>query len=739
MLKHRIGRLLGVSLTIACIAAAVYAQPAKQARKISYPPTVKGDVIETLHGVSIADPYRWLEDLDSPETAAWVAAQNQVTFGYLAEIPAREAIRNRMTRLWDYEKYGMPRKEGARYFYSYNTGLQNQSVSYVTEKLNEKGRVLIDPNALSADGTVALAGMDITDDARLVAYGLSSAGSDWTEIKVRNVETGEDLPDHIRWVKFSGPSWTLDGKGFFYSRYDEPKQDENALSKQNYHHKLYYHRIGTSQADDMLVYHAPDEARKDWNFSGGTTEDGQYLILYVSQGTERKNRLYYQKLSGGVQPYGENGASVVKLLDDFDAQYSLIGNDGPVFYIRTDNNAPRARVIAIDTRNPARENWRELIPQSEDPLQSVSLLSDMFVCSYLHDAATLIRIFDLNGKHVRDVALPGIGTAGGFGGKRSDTETFYSFTSFNYPPTIFRYDMKTGNSEVFRRPQVDFNPDAYEVKQVFYNSKDGTKIPMFLTHRKGIKLDGTNPTHLYGYGGFNVSMTPSFSISNVVWMEMGGVYAVACLRGGGEYGKDWHNAGRLANKQNVFDDFIAAAEWLISNQYTMPEKLAISGGSNGGLLVGACMTQRPDLFGACLPAVGVMDMLRFHKFTIGHAWRSDYGDPDDPEMFKVLYAYSPLHNIKAGTCYPATMITTGDHDDRVVPSHSFKFAAALQAAQGCDNPAMIRIETRAGHGAGKPTAKIIEEVADRWAFLVQTLNIDATPAMKTWAASGGSH
>lgn len=729
-------RFLVAGAAATLIVAPAPAQKSNPAQKVTYPKTAKGDVSEDLHGVKVADPYRWLEDLDAKQTAEWVAAENQVTFGYLAEIPERDAIKNRMTKLWDYEKFGMPQKEAGRYFYSYNTGLQNQSVYYVTEKLDDKGHILLDPNSLSADGTVALSGSDITEDAKLLAYGLSAAGSDWVDIKVRDVDTGKDLPDVIKWVKFGGPSWAKDGKGFFYSRYDEPKSDENALSKQNYYHKLYYHKLGTPQSDDMLIYHAPDEARKDWSFSGGMTEDGKYLLIYVSQGTERKNRLYYQDLSKGIQPYGENGAAVVKLLDEFDAQYGVIGNDGPVFYVRTDNNAPRSRVIAIDTRNPAKENWKELIPQSEDTLQGVSLLSDMFVCSYLHDAATQVKIHDIHGKHVRDVKLPGIGSAGGFGGRRADTETFYSFTSFNYPPTIFRYDMKSGESTVFKRPKVDFDPDAYEVKQVFYPSKDGTKIPMFLTHKKGIKLDGSNPTHLYGYGGFNIPMTPNFSISNVVWMEMGGVYAVACLRGGGEYGKDWHNAGRLDKKQNVFDDFISAAEWLIANKYTSTPKLAISGGSNGGLLVGACMTQRPDLYGACLPAVGVMDMLRFHKFTIGHAWKSDYGDPDDAKMFKVLYAYSPLHNIKAGTCYPATMITTGDHDDRVVPSHSFKFAAALQAAQSCDNPTLIRIETRAGHGAGKPTTKIIEEAADRWAFLVRNLHVDAGPALQLWSATG---
>jgi len=679
---------------------------------LTYPKVKTVDQVDELHGVKVADPYRWLEDLDSPETAAWVAAQNEVTFRFLGEIPARERIKERMTKLWDFERYGLPFKEGGRYFYSKNDGLQAQSVFYVLDSLDGEPRVLIDPNKLSEDGTVALAGLSISEDGKRMAYGLSTAGSDWVEYRVRDIDTGRDLDDHLKWIKFSGASWTKDGQGFYYSRFDEPKGDQ--LKDTNYYQKLWYHKLGTAQVDDKLVYSRPDQ--KEWGFAGEVTEDGQYLVITITQGTERKNRVYFQDLATG-------DGQTIELLNDFDAQYGFINNDGPVFWFFTDLDAPRGRVIAIDTRHPERANWKEIIPQAAETLDGVTLVNDTFIAHYLKDAYTQVRMFDLRGQHVRDVALPGVGTAGGFGGKRRDTETFYSYTSFNMPNTIYRYDMPSGASSVYRQPQVDFDPAQYTTQQVFYNSKDGTRIPMFITHKKNIQLDGHNPTMLYGYGGFNASMTPYFSISRLVWMELGGVFALANIRGGGEYGKAWHDAGRLANKQNCFDDFIAAAEWLIANKYTSAQKLAISGGSNGGLLVGACMTQRPDLFGACLPAVGVMDMLRFHKFTIGWAWTSDYGSPDEPEAFKTLLKYSPLHNLKPGTCYPATLVTTADHDDRVVPAHSFKFISALQAAQGCGNPVLIRIETKAGHGGGKPTQKIIEEISDQYAFLMRVLDV----------------
>ena len=684
-------------------------------RPLQYPQTKKIDQVDDYHGTKVADPYRWLEDDNSAETKAWVEAENKVTFGYLEEIPARAKIKSRLTRLWDYEKYGVPFREGGRYFYSKNDGLQNQSVIYTADRLESGPRVLIDPNKLSADGTVALAGYGISDDGRYMAYGISDAGSDWVTYRVRDIASTQDTSDEIRWVKFSGASWTPDGKGFYYSRYDAP--DENTkLMQANYFHKLYYHQLGTPQSQDVLVYERPDE--KEWGFAGNVTDDGRYLIITVWKGTEQKNRVFYKDLRD------HNAEGVVELLNDFDAEYNFIDNDGPIFFFQTDLNAPRGRVIAINTRQPAKEDWSELIPESKATLQGVSLVGDRFICSYLKDAYSEIKLYDLAGRFQRDVKLPGLGSAGGFGGKRGDTETFYSYTSFATPATVYRYDIASGTSTVFKQPTVDFNPDDYETKQIFYSSKDGTQIPMFITHKKGLALDGNNPTYLYGYGGFKASMTPFFSVSNVVWMEMGGVYAMANLRGGGEYGQDWHDAGRLKNKQNVFDDFIAAGEWLIANKYTRSEKLAIGGGSNGGLLVGACMTQRPDLFGAALPAVGVMDMLRFHKFTIGWAWKSDYGCSEDADDFKTQFAYSPLHNIKPGKSYPATLVTTADHDDRVVPAHSFKFAAALQEAQAGKAPVLIRIETRAGHGAGKPTTKIIEEQADKWGFLVRTLGMD---------------
>ncbi|MBO1064869.1 MULTISPECIES: prolyl oligopeptidase family protein [Nostocales] len=681
---------------------------------LTYPTVSKSEQVDNYHGMAIADPYRALEDPDTEATKAWVEAQNQVTFSYLNEIPAREKIKQRLTKLWDYEKYGTPFKEGESYFYFKNDGLQNQSVLYTLPTLDAEPRIVLDPNQLSEDGTIALSGISISENGQLLAYGLSSSGSDWQEWKVRNIATGEDLQDHLQWIKFSGASWTHDHQGFFYSRYDEPNE-KTKLEDVNYYQKLYYHQLGTPQSTDILIYHRPDE--KEWGFTGNVTEDGKYLIISIWLGTDSKNLVFYKDLTN-------QNSEVIELINQFLANYSFIDNDDYVFYFRTDFNSPKGRVIAIDTRKPTPENWQEIIPQAVETLESVSVLNNQFVADYLQDAHSQIKIFDLKGNFIREVELPGIGAASGFSGKRYDTETFYSFTSFTTPGTIYRYDMKTGKSELFRQPEVDFNADEYETKQVFYASKDGTKVPMFITHKKGIKLDGNNPTYLYGYGGFNISLTPSFSVSLLIWLEMGGVYAVPNLRGGGEYGEEWHQAGMKLQKQNVFDDFIAAAEWLIAHNYTQPGKLAIGGGSNGGLLVGTCMTQRPNLFGAALPAVGVMDMLRFHKFTIGWAWVAEYGSSENPEEFAALYAYSPLHNLKPGTAYPATLITTADHDDRVVPAHSFKFAAALQAAHGGDAPVLIRIDMKAGHGAGKPTAKIIEEAADKWGFLVKVLKVE---------------
>jgi prolyl oligopeptidase len=686
------------------------------AQKLAYPNAKKVDQIDYYHGTKVADPYRWLENPDAEESRAWIEAQNKLTFSFLDQIPARQKIKERLTKLWNYEKYLPPFKEGGRYFYYKNDGLQNQNVLYITERLEGAPRVLLDPNKLSSDGTVALTGLAISDDGKLMAYSLSSSGSDWQEWKVRDVATGKDLGDHLKWSKFSGAAWTPDNKGFFYSRYDEPNE-KTKLEEANYFQKLYYHRVGTKQSEDVLVYERKDQ--KEWGFAGAVSEDGRYLIISVWRGTDPKNLLFYKDLKA------EDG-KVVELIKDFEASYSFIGNDGPVFYFRTDWQAPRGRLIAIDTTKPEKNNWQEIVAETTDTIDadtSISFVNNQFIVPYLKDARSNIRIFDMRGKFIREIELPGIGTTAGFAGKRKDKETFYLFTGFTTPTTVYRYDLTTGKSTVWRAPKVDFNPDNYETKQVFYKSKDGTKVPMFITHKKGLKLDGNNPTYLYAYGGFNVSLTPGFSISNLVWMEMGGVYAQPNLRGGGEYGEAWHEAGTKLKKQNVFDDFIAAAEWLIANKYTSSPKLAIGGGSNGGLLVGAAITQRPDLFGAALPAVGVMDMLRFQKFTIGWAWTSDYGSSENAEEFMALYAYSPLHNIKPGATYPPTLITTADHDDRVVPAHSFKFAATMQEAQAGSNPILIRIETKAGHGAGKPTAKIIEEIADKWGFLVKVLKM----------------
>ncbi len=679
-------------------------------KSTNYPVARKSDQVDDYHGTKVADPYRWLEDLDSQETRNWVEEENKLSFGFLEAIPARASIKARLTKLWNYEKYGTPFKEGNRYFYTRNSGLQNQSVLYTVTALDGQPNVVIDPNMLSTDGTVALSGMSVSDDGKLLAYSLSASGSDWQEWKVRDVESGKDLADDLKWVKFSGVSWTRDGKGFFYSRYDEPKSD--SLRVTNYFQKLYYHELGSPQSADVLIYERPDQ--KDWLFDGKVTEDGNYLITTVSQGTDVKTRIYYRDLKAGA-------ASVVKLLDDFDAAYYFVGNEGTRFWFQTDVQSPRGKLIEIDIRKPERSNWKVVVPEAKETLQAVSFVNHMFVTSYLKDAYTQVKVYDTKGSFVREVEFPGIGSADGFSGKANDKETFYSFTAFTTPTTIYRYDMLTGKSTIFRQPRVDFNPNDFETKQVFYSSKDGTKVPMFITHKKGLKLDGANPTYLYGYGGFDISLSPAFSVGNLVWMEMGGVYAQPNLRGGGEYGEEWHQAGMKLKKQNVFDDFIAAAEWLIANKYTATPKLAIGGGSNGGLLVGAVLTQRPDLVGAALPAVGVMDMLRFQKFTIGWAWVSDYGSSDNAEDFRALYAYSPLHNIKSATVYPPTMITTADHDDRVWPGHSFKFAATLQAAQSGPAPILIRIETKAGHGAGKPTSKVIEEIADRWAFLMRTL------------------
>jgi len=688
---------------------------------MNYPVTRTVDQTDDYHGVKVADPYRWLEDANSDETHAWVEAQNKLTQGYLSQIPGRDAIKSRLTKLWNFERFSVPFKEGGRYFYSRNDGLQNQSVLYTMKTLADVPRMLLDPNTLAADGTVALAGLAVSPNGRYLAYSTAASGSDWNEIKVRDIDSGKDIEDRIQWVKFSNTAWLHDGSGFFYSRYDEPKE-ATKLADVNYFQKLYFHKIGTPQSADTLVYDRPDH--KDWGFGAEVTEDGRFLIISASQGTENKNRVYYKDLS-------RKDAKVEPLLEDFDASYNFIGNDGMVFWFRTERDAPRGRIISIDTRKPGVLNWKQIVPESSNTMVSASIVNNQLLVDYLSDAHSLVKVFDLKGKPLHDLELPGLGSAGGFGGKRGDTETFYSFTSFTTPTTIYRYDLKANKSSVYRQAKVDFDPAAFETRQEFFTSRDGTRVPMFIVSKKGLKLDGSNPTYLYGYGGFNISLTPSFSVANLAWLEMGGVYVMANLRGGGEYGESWHAAGTKLQKQNVFDDFIGAAEWLIAHKVTSPAKLSIGGGSNGGLLVGAAMTQRPELFAAAIPQVGVLDMLRFHKFTIGWAWTSDYGSSDNADEFKALVKYSPLHNLKKGTCYPATMITTADHDDRVVPAHSFKFAATAQADQAGGAPILIRIDSKAGHGAGKPTTKQIEEVADRWGFLSRALKMDsATEAVK---------
>ncbi|MDQ4123195.1 MAG: prolyl oligopeptidase family serine peptidase [Acidobacteriota bacterium] len=684
---------------------------------MKYPKVRKVEQIDDYHGTKISDPYRWLENTDLPETRAWIEAQNKLTFDYLSKIPERESIERRLTELWNYERYSAPVKRGNRYFFTKNDGLQNQSVLYVSESLSSTPRVLIDPNKLSPDGTVSLSGWSITDDGKLMAYGLASAGSDRTEWRIMNVETGEHLPDVLPPARQNISNWTKDSKGFFYSRFPQEKTG-NELRDTSFNQKFYFHRLGTPISEDILIYERPDD--KELFVGGRVSDDGRWLILTASKGTARRNMVFFKDLEA-------KNAAIQPLVEKNEAAFNFIDNIGTKFYFRTDKDAPNGKVVMVDVAEQ-NKTWREVIPEAKESLGGVNLINNQFVANYLKDAYTQIRIYDREGKFIRNVELPGIGTAGGFGGEREDTETFYTFSSFTMPPTIYRYDMKTGKSEVFRQAKVNFSPANFEVKQVFYTSRDGTRVPMFVAHKKGLKLDGSNPTLLYGYGGFTSAQTPNFSIPNLVWMEMGGVYALANIRGGSEYGKAWHEAGIKLKKQNVFDDFIAAGEWLVANKYTNPSRLAAEGRSNGGLLVGAVVNQRPDLFGAAVPHVGVMDMLRFHKFTIGWAWTSDYGSPENSEEFAAIYKYSPLHNIKPGTKYPAVMITTGDHDDRVAPGHSFKYAATLQEANASDRPILIRIDTKAGHGAGKPIAKLIEEHADKLAFLVRELNFKVTSA-----------
>lgn len=682
---------------------------------LEYPDSATVDQVDNYHGTDVADPYRWLEDdvRENDDVKAWVDAQNEVAFGYLKAIDERDAIEERLTELWDYERYGLPTKSGGRYFYSYNDGLQNQNVVYTVDGLDGEAELLLDPNGWSDDGTVALASYYPSPDGNFVAYLVQDGGSDWREARVIDVRTGDVLEDHLEWLKFTDLTWATDSSGFYYSRF--PAVDEEELFQSlNVNNSVHFHTLGQVQSDDDLVYERPDQP--EWRFDAAVTDDGRHLVITNGIGTDSRYQLFYRDLANPDSDF-------VQLIEGFDFDYSLIGSLGDELLFRTNDGAPRNRVIAMNPSDPAKAGWREIIPESADVLAQATLVGDRLVGEYMQDAWSVVRLYDLEGQHVGDVDLPGIGTAAGFDGKLDDPETFFIYTSYDTPGTINRLDVATGAVSVFRAPEVAFDPDDYVVEQVFYESKDGTRVPMFVSHRKDIAIDGNTPTMLYGYGGFNISLTPGFSITRLAWMEMGGIYAVANLRGGGEYGREWHKAGTKLKKQNVFDDFIAAAEYLIDEGYTSSERLAIFGGSNGGLLVGAVTNQRPELFAAAMPAVGVMDMLRFHRFTAGRFWTDDYGSADDPEEFEALLAYSPIHNVQSDVAYPPILVTTADTDDRVVPGHSFKYAAAMQAAQSGDAPVLIRIETRAGHGAGVPTEKVIEEYADRWAFLVENLNM----------------
>ena len=688
---------------------------APETTPMAYPESQTVEHVDTYHGVDVADPYRWLEDdvRESSDVKSWVDAQNEVAFAYLKAIPERDVIEKRLTELWDFERYSAPNKEGGRYYYSYNNGLQNQSIIYVQASLNDEARLLIDPNTWSDDGTVAMASYFPSPDGKHVAYLIQDGGSDWRVANVVDVESGTVLDDTLEGLKFTGLSWASDGSGFYYSRYPEAEEGEK-FQALNMNQSVYFHQIGDAQSEDKLIYARPDSP--EWGFGAEVSDDGAYLVITVWKGTDSRYQV-------AVQDLNDPDATPVMLLEGFDYDYTFVGNVGSELYFRTNNGAPRNRLISIDLENADPDNWKEIIPQVVDVLDGVSLVGGKIIADYMQDAQTVVHIYDLDGSQTSSVDLPGIGTASGFGGKLEDPETFFYYTSYDTPTTVNRLDVETGEVSVFRQPEVDFDTNDYVVKQVFYESKDGTRIPMFVSHRKDVQLDGTAPTMLYGYGGFDISLTPSFSITRLAWMEMGGIYAVANLRGGGEYGQEWHKAGTKLQKQNVFDDFIAAAEYLIAENYTTQSKLAIFGGSNGGLLVGAVTNQRPDLFGAAIPAVGVMDMLRFQEFTAGRFWVDDYGSSADPEEFKALRAYSPYHNVQDGAEYPAVLVTTADTDDRVVPGHSFKYAAALQKAQGGSAPVLIRIETRAGHGSGKPTEMVIEEYADSWAFLVKNLNV----------------
>jgi prolyl oligopeptidase len=700
----------------AALLASAACQPAT-APKMTYPETKKGDVVDDYFGTKVADPYRWMEDLDSKEVAAWVAAQNTVTFDYLQKLPTREAFTRRITELWDYPRVGLPEREGGRYFYLKNTGLQRQAPLFVRSSLTSEPALVIDPNVISPDGSVSLAQWSASPDGKLVAYGLSEGGADWETLHVREVDTAKDLSDDVKWMRFSNISWTKDSKGFFYSRYPEPPKGkvlEAALSGQT----LYYHRVGTPQSDDRLIYERKD--LPTWFISGGTTEDGRYLLIFMAKGSDNNNRLYYADLGDPMRP--NVGAAVKPLVEDDDAEFGAFGNSGSVLYLRTDKDAPNRKVIAIDIKRPEPSAWKTIVPEAKQAIEGVNLIGGRIVAQYLVDVQSRLSLFGLDGAAQGDIELPGAGTVAAFGGREDAPEVLFSYSSPLFPTTVFSYDPAAKKSTSFEAPTPPVDVAQFETRQLFAVSKDGTRVPFVLTAKKGLPLDGSHPTMVYGYGGFSISTLPTYRADVPAWLEKGGIWVTANMRGGAEYGEAWHKAGYLEKKQNVFDDFIAVAEHLVNEKYTSPGKLGMMGGSNGGLLVGAVEQQRPDLFAAALPAVGVMDMLRYDKFTGGRAWATEYGSSSDPAQFAFLITYSPLQNVKPGSCYPSTLVTTADHDDRVVPSHSFKFTAAMQAAQACGKPVLIRVETGGSHGY-RPTDKQIAERADQWAFAAEQMGM----------------
>ncbi len=687
-------------------------QKKEEQAKLTYPATRKVDTVDTYFGTKIADPYRWLEDDKSAETGEWVKAQNAVTNDYLSKIPFRDKIKERLTKIWNFEKVTAPFKKGKNYFFYKNNGIQNQSVLYVQEGLNGTPKILLDPNTLATDGTASLGGLSISKDSKYIAYSINRAGSDWEEIFVMEIDGAKKLADDIKWVKFSDIAWK--GHGFYYSAYDAPKKGGSELSNKNEYHKVYYHTVGEDQSKDVLVYE--DKAHALRNFSAATTEDEKLLLLYGSESTSGS--------SLAVKELDKPNAPFISLVDNFDNNYGVVGNDGNFLYVTTDKGAPKYQLLKIDIHGkPGYENWKKIIPESSDLLESVSLSNGKFIAKYLKDVTTRLFVFDMDGKKEKEIQLPGLCKVDALDSDKDDSLAFFSFNTFVAPPVIYKYNMLTDKMSIWFKPTIDFKSDDFETKQVFYTSKDGTKIPMFITCKKGLVLDGNNPCFLFGYGGFNSYYSPEFRMDRALFLENGGVYAIPGLRGGGDYGEEWHKAGTKCQKQNVFDDFIAAAEYLIKEKYTCHDKLAIHGRSNGGLLIGAVMTQRPDLAKVAIPTVGVLDMLRFHKFTIGWSWTSDYGSSDNKEEFDCIIKYSPLQNVKEVE-YPATLVTTGDHDDRVVPAHSFKFIATLQEKQKGNNPVLVRIDTNAGHGAGKPTSKQIDEFADIWSFVFFNLGMN---------------